>query len=460
MLSVVGCDSQTVSDVDGDRQPRTEIIEIEAKPEEGFHWGFYLSLPQGLNFDEPTYMEAEVTNTYQDSKYKTHKEDAESRVQHYRLGKPKITPVIPNFAENPGLQSLGPETFTTNDEEFYRIDLQFINMFDYARDYLKEEYGLEIFDELIFYGASSSGDWVHRFTMIHPDKVTAMSFGATTTGMMMPVKEWQGQELNYRYGINDFKDLVGKPFDLDTYRDVSKFFYLGEYEDVTGYYHFMDEPTDMIKDILPRYEQIYEDLDINGQFVIYNATAHEAPIRPEISDDVRKFLEVNVGDQYVEIDPYQFAENDFFDEFELYDEVNIIDIFWAKDSNVPDDFQAAFDLDEPSELDIIIVTEEGFVSEIQAHEFIERNGFLFELVETEGDRTFEINSQNVSLNYYISIPALDYDELKGFLFRLEITNEDISNEDRKVDYKLKVKEEVSDSYNLLADEIILESLDE
>ncbi len=60
--------------------------------------------------------------------------------------------------------------------------------------------------------------------MIHPDKVTAMSFGATTTGMMMPVKEWQGQELNYRYGINDFKDLVGKPFDLDTYRDVSKFF--------------------------------------------------------------------------------------------------------------------------------------------------------------------------------------------------------------------------------------------
>lgn len=59
--------------------------------------------------------------------------------------------------------------------------------------------------------------------MIHPERVTAMSYGASSTGIMMPVEEYNGQELDFRYGLNDFEELIGKPFELDNYRDVSKF---------------------------------------------------------------------------------------------------------------------------------------------------------------------------------------------------------------------------------------------
>lgn len=452
---IAGCDSQAVSEVEGDRLSSSEIIEFEAKPEECFYWDFYLHLPEGLNLDEPTYLEAEVTNTYEDSRYETHKEDARQRVAHLILNGPKIVPAFPNFGNYPGLPYLTGDTFTTNEEEFYRIDLQFIEMIDYAADYVREEYGLELFNELIIYGASSSGDWAHHFTMIHPDRVTATSFGATSTGVMMPVKEWKGQELNFGYGINDFEELTGKPFDLDSYREVAKFFYVGEYEHVGGYHYFVEEPTDMIRDIIPRYEQIYDDLDINFQFAIYNATSHEAPRRPEISKDEKKFLEANAGDEYVEIDPYEYAGDDFDKEFEFYEEINIVDIFWAQDPDVPEDFQAAFELDGGGESEVVIVTEEGFEYMIQAKDFFVRSGFLFELEEVGGDNSVDINQQNLSLGLYLTVGDFQgYDELKG-IYLEGIT----SGVDKKKDYRLKMKDEVADSYNFVNDEIILESID-
>ena len=433
----------------------SNIIEFTAKPEEGFYWDFYLNLPQGLNFDKPIHMEAEVTNTYEDSRYETHKEDARGRASHSILGKPKIAPAFPHYKEYPGLPYLTGDTFTTSEEEFYRIDLQFINMVDYAIDFLKEEYGLEVFDELIFYGGSSSADWAHHFSLIHPERVTAMSYGASSTGIMMPVEEYNGQELDFRYGLNDFEETVGKPFDLDNYRDVSKFFYLGEYEHVGGFHHFMEKPTDMIRDIIPRYEQIFDDLDIKGQFAIYNATAHEAPARPEIAEDQRKFLEANAGDDYVEIETYQYADDEFVKDFEFYEKLNIVDIFWAQDSDVPDDFQAAFELDGGDKMEIVIVTEEGFEYDIQIKDFMVRSGFLFELEELGGNSSFDLNAQNLSLGLYLVLDELhEYDELKGIYLGVRASGEDLES-----DYRLRVKDEVADSYNFPDDEIILESIE-
>lgn len=455
ILLITGCNGQTVSEVESDRLESSELIEIESKPEEGFYWDFYLYLPEELDLDEPTYIEAEVTNTYEDTRYETHKEDARQRVAHSILNGPKIVPAFPHYKDYPGLPYLTGDTFTTDEEEFYRIDLQFIEMVEYASDYVREEYGLELFNELIIYGASSSANWAHHFSMIHPDKVTAMSFGASSTGIMMPVEEYQGQELNFRYGINDFEELTGKSFDLNSYREVAKFFYLGVYEHVGGYYHFMEEPTDLIRDIIPRYEQIYEDLDIKGQFATYDATAHEAPGRPEIAEDERRFLAANAGDDYIEIEPHKYAEDEFVKNFEFYEEVNIVDIFWAHDSEVPEDFEAAFELDGGGENELVIVTEEGFEYDIQIKDFIVRNGFLFELEEINGDRSFEINQQNLSLGLYLAIDDIQgYDKLNGIYLETSI-----SEEDRKYDYRLKVRDEVTDSYNFVADEIILKSID-
>ena len=458
LVSLTGCDGQTLGEIEGDRLGSSELIEIEASPEEGFHWDFFVYLPEGINLDEPIFLEVEVTNTFTDDDYSIHREDAKGRASHPILKGPKLSPAFPRFSGHEEIQYLQGDTFKTDQEEFYRVDLQLIEMIDYAQEYLQEEYGLEIFSEIIIYGASSSAMWAHNFSMIHPERVQAIAAGANLM-YMMPLEEWQGDKLKYRYGISDFQEVTGDPFDLESYQDIAKYFYVGEYEPVTGVEYFIEDPADTAEDLIGRYEEIYEDLNIKSQFVIYQATAHEAPARAEVSRDVQEFLSENTGADFVEITPHEFAEDDYVLDFETYDEINIVDIYWVFDPEIPADFQAGLQVETGTEEDIILVTEEGFSYDIQLQDFIMRNGFSLILEEIDGEDEVRLKENDPSRWFYHVLEELpDYDEFQGI--QASLSRAELEKIDFEKDYRLRVDEESADSINLVTDdEIILESIE-
>ena len=287
-------------------------IRVDADPAKGFHWPYYLVPPANMASPPTLLVEPNNTGTWSDD-LKVH-EDAAITLMGYRisfaedLGSPLLIPVFPRpinpqAPESGGIYTHALDRFslTNSHAGLQRIDLQMVAMIDDALERL-EAMGHQMDRRVFMMGFSASGAFTSRFTIIHPDRVKAAAPGAPGSWPTAPLAAWEGTPLRYPIGVADLHELVGRPFDLETFRTVPHFIYVGDQDandglDVRGMTMaernqvraLLNWPADLIQaNRWPLAKAMYDSVGADARFVVYPGIGHT--ITPSMLEDIKEFF--------------------------------------------------------------------------------------------------------------------------------------------------------------------------
>lgn len=142
---------------------------------------------------------------------------------------PILMPIVPHDKTYaPYYQQLSRDCFTdelAGKREFERIDLQYLECIQDAKDSLRQLTGKRVPDKVFINGYSSSGVFAQRFALIHPEIVDKCCVGGSTGSIPIPESN-----IGYPVGIADFKELFGKEFNEEAYKSIDFAYYVGEHE--------------------------------------------------------------------------------------------------------------------------------------------------------------------------------------------------------------------------------------
>ncbi|MBN2051515.1 MAG: hypothetical protein JW760_13775 [Spirochaetales bacterium] len=222
-------------------QPPTDaqILRFDADPDGGFHWPYYLYLPESTQAvgesGESIYLLVFPNNTGEPADDLTvHDRAAREKIEQFwdipaHLGTPLLVPVFPRPFDL-YVHALDRATLRADIPELMRIDLQLIAMMEDAADRLRRQ-GWKVNDQALIMGFSASGMFANRFTLLHPDRILAAAIGSPGGWPIAPWTHWRGNVLDYPLGINDFEELTGEPFDVESFKAIKQLFYLGDQDD-------------------------------------------------------------------------------------------------------------------------------------------------------------------------------------------------------------------------------------
>ncbi len=270
---------------------------FEASPAEGYHADFYLYISpeakriardggqvtilvqpnnSGINSDDP----------------EVHRKDAwVTGFERYKIANELgVVLLVPAFIR-PGEDShiythaLDRDSITTERVDIKRIDLQLIAMIDHARITLADS-GIQTDERIFIQGFSASGMFANRFTILHPERVKAVTIGSPGGWPIVPVVKFSGEELNYPAGIADLEELTGIPFDSDVYNAIPQLIYMGSADDNDSldFTDGWDEANaQLVKDLfgtdpLSRWDDaqaIYLESGANVQFLLIDGVGHD-----------------------------------------------------------------------------------------------------------------------------------------------------------------------------------------
>lgn len=139
---------------------------------------------------------------------------------------PIVVPLLPSYRDPPYFQQLSRECFELSPRDInYRIDEQVVRIIEKTKKTIKEERGIDLEDKIFLNGYSSSGVFAQRFALLHPEIVGTACIGGASGSIPIPT-----EDLSYPLGIEDYKELTGKDFDIDSYRNIDFTYYVGEME--------------------------------------------------------------------------------------------------------------------------------------------------------------------------------------------------------------------------------------
>lgn len=286
------------------------ITFVPANGEAGFNYPYYLYTPKTTTDGErPLLVQTNNTPTHADD-FEKHKQFAEDAVRggfaravSDELRVPLLVPVFPRPKSEPvtwrqDIHQLDTETMHIAEGPLERVDRQLLRMVADAKDRLAES-PYPVSDRIIMNGFSASGLFANRFTALHPDRVQSVTAGGVNGMPILPISEARGHTLNYQIGIADVESLVGEPFDLERFRAVDQFIYLGENDenDTLPYDDSWSQEQrsiatdvygeDMQEDRFPYAESVYEEVGAAAEFKIYEGVGHR--VTREILGDVVAF---------------------------------------------------------------------------------------------------------------------------------------------------------------------------
>jgi hypothetical protein len=269
-----------------------ELLKTPADPSKGFQWPYYLSIPTPLT--SPSVLLVTPNNTgYCNDDPAVHDQAAKSYITSLsttndvvRLGSPILVPTFPRPMAycTTYIQALDEDTLKTTLPGLQRVDLQLVAMIEDAKQRLAAR-GFKVDAKVFIWGFSASGAFSSRFTALHPDLIKAASIGSPLAEPVAPVSEWNGKRLWYPVGVADLPQLVGKPFDLESFRKVPLQIYMGD-ADPDPWLSVSSEDVknrDLIWEVFggppaferwPAIEAVYRSRGCNAQFVIYPGVAH------------------------------------------------------------------------------------------------------------------------------------------------------------------------------------------
>jgi|SRR3972149_2821039 len=273
----------------------TEAERIEPNRAKGFNYPYYLYIPTTIQKTNQTnYLLVEGNNsggvasddqTVHDAAAKKIAEKKDAPLAE-ALGTPLLVPAFPvPLKYNPGgtgsivmnTQALDRSTLLTNDNDLKRLDLQLITMIDDAIQRLSQR-GINLQNKVLIDGFSSSGAFANRFIILHPDRIQAATVGPCMGWPVAPLAEWEGTTLNYPMGVADLNQIVGNNFDIQTFKSVPLYFYLGDQDpDQMGgeEQQLMFQYGSTAAARFPEAEKIYKSVGCTCQFVLYPGVAHE-----------------------------------------------------------------------------------------------------------------------------------------------------------------------------------------
>ncbi len=278
------------------------IVKVKEKPESGFHWPYYLYIPQmSIKENKLNYLLVIPNNSFKcDDSIKFHDDSARKRIENHKmladyLGTPLLMPTFPRPMRHWKIytQSLDRNTILTGIKTLKRLDLQLIGMIENTIKSLLP-LGIHLDKKVLMWGFSASGMFVSRFAIIHPERIQAAAIGSPGGWPIVPLAEWHSTGkgwwnntiLRYPIGVGDFKKLFGKEFDLESFKSIPLYFFIGgnDTNDAVSYWDAHDLTREKIiifenfgdKPIArwPIAEKIYASAGCTSQFVVFPGVGH------------------------------------------------------------------------------------------------------------------------------------------------------------------------------------------
>jgi hypothetical protein len=318
---------------------------IPASPKNGFDWPYFLALPseysQAVNKQLKQYLMVDTNNSgatddyskcLRDTFYKLRFNKQYSTQLAHKLGLPVLIPAFPRpstfyrynnenryFCQHSFTRDTATLSLILKDRQMARtlkkhyrkirfdintlagLDLQLIAMLKHALKYLDKK-GYRMEPKVFMCGFSASGDFVDRFTALHPEWVKAVASGAVLDNMVLPLAKYKGEKLIFPIGIYDYQEITGNLFDMEKHNSVARLNYSGD-SDTDNVVPFADcytnqERVIIIKlwglDILPRARsliELYGQSGGKGMFVLDKGIGHRAS--RQMKKYMKEFFQAN-----------------------------------------------------------------------------------------------------------------------------------------------------------------------
>lgn len=288
-----------------------ELIRVEPDPQNGFHFPYFLYLPEDISTDSTLTMVVEPNNSgFVSDDLGEHMEKAKrtATLDYYlgnyvatRMGVPLLVPVFPRPESDWRIytHALDRDVMMQKDNELERPDLQLLSMISDATDRLEAK-GYSIRPKVLMTGFSASGTFVNRFSLLHPEKIQACAAGGLNGLLMLPVDSLKGSALPYPLGTGDLSAKFGIEFDSTAFTELPQFLFMGSLDenDAIPYDDGYDEPErSIIYELLGREMQpdrweackaVYRELEINAVIKTYEGIGHEHP--EEVKQEILEFF--------------------------------------------------------------------------------------------------------------------------------------------------------------------------
>jgi hypothetical protein len=306
LILVSGCAQQSA--LASQVAPATRATLIQATPSAGFQYPYFLRVLPKIDKAAPTYLLAEPNNSGKSCKrFEYHLAQARKLAENgvgsdvsLQLGIPLLVPVFPRPPEI-YTQILNRRAPLATAPELHRLDLQLLAMIDDARRRLAQQ-GIQVHERILLTGFSASGAFVNRFTALHPERLKAVAAGGVNGMLILPMDRIDTVRLPFPLGTADFASILNRPFQVDAWRRVPQFIYMGAC-DTNDAVWFDDAYTEDQRKIIYKYlgermqtdrwekcQSLYREAGATVTFRTYPCIGHETNgrIEPEIAEFFRR----------------------------------------------------------------------------------------------------------------------------------------------------------------------------
>ncbi|MDT9000332.1 hypothetical protein RQP53_13745 [Paucibacter sp. APW11] len=282
--------------------------EIAAAPSQGFHWPYYLYLPQQIR--SPHLLVVPNNSGFVSDDVGLLRAAAAGELNRQaalaeQLGVPLLVPSFPRpadpdnaAAENLYLHALSRAAMLSQVPRWQRVDRQLLAMIDDARERLKQQ-GTVIQPRVLMSGFSASGSFVNRFAFLHPERVLALASGSPGGWPLAPVASVDSVTLNYPVGTADLDKISGAAAKPAALKAVASFIYMGQEDenDAVVYRDSFSAADEQLifehfgRTPLARWQRIaklYAEQGLNARFQLYAGAAHS--VTPQMQADIAAFF--------------------------------------------------------------------------------------------------------------------------------------------------------------------------
>jgi len=108
-----------------------------------------------------------------------------------------------------------------------RPDLKVNLMIDKFVSDLRND-GYHVDEKVFIEGFSAGGMFAQRYPLLHPERVQAIAAGHCGGAITLAESSYNGTQMDWPVGVNDFSSLVGYEFNQSAYQQVPQFIYTGD----------------------------------------------------------------------------------------------------------------------------------------------------------------------------------------------------------------------------------------